>query len=32
MGDDHVALGNQNTASGVQFQSLDKGQVMEDRP
>ena len=32
MGDDHVALGNQNTASGVQLQSLDKCQVVEARP
>ena len=32
MGDNHVALGNQNTASGVQFQSLDKCQVVEARP
>ena len=32
MGDDHVALGNQDTASGMQLQSFDKGQVMEARP
>lgn len=32
MGDDHIALGYQNTASGVQLQSLDKSQVMEACP
>lgn len=32
MGDDHVALGYQNTASGVQLKTFDKGQVMEACP
>jgi len=32
MGDDHVAFGYQDAASGVQFKVLDEGQVMEARP
>ena len=32
MGNDHIAFGNQNTASGIQFQVFDKSQVMEACP
>ena len=32
MGDDHVAFGYQDAASGVQFKVLDESQVMEARP
>ena len=32
MGDDHVALGDQDTASGIQLQVFDKGQIMKTCP
>ena len=32
MGNDHIPLGYQDAASGIQFQILDKGQVVQGCP